>query len=124
MVLALRATGGLGNATTRLREQPEPLLTGPGPHGFLPIGLAVSFFLLWTLGSMGQPVGMVRLMACRDTPTLRRSLFLIGVYFALIYFPLVVTFVCARALYPREYLAQSDDIMPAMAVRLTEDWPA
>jgi sodium/pantothenate symporter len=124
MVLALRATGGLEHATQRLREQPEPLLTGPGPDGFLPIGLAVSFFLLWTLGAMGQPVGMVRLMACRDTPTLRKSLFLIGIYYALIYLPLVVTFVCARALYPTEYLAQSDSIMPAMAVRLTEDWPA
>ena len=54
---------------------------------------------------MGQPVGMVRLMACRDTPTLRRSLFMIGIYYALIYLPLVVTFVCARALYPTDYLA-------------------
>ena len=56
---------------------------------------------------MGQPVGMVRLMACRDTPTLRRSLFMIGVYYALIYLPLVVTFICARALYPRRIHAGS-----------------
>jgi SSS family solute:Na+ symporter/sodium/pantothenate symporter len=123
MVLALHAVGGLGEATVRLRAVDPELLTGPGPDNFVPLGLAVSFFLLWTLGAMGQPVGMVRLMACRDTPTLRRSLFLIGVYFAMIYLPLVVTFICARALYPNEYLAQSDDIMPAMAVRLTERWP-
>ncbi len=123
MVLALRAVGGLGEATARLSHENEQLLTGPGPDDFLPVGLAVSYFMLWTLGSMGQPVGMVRLMACRDTPTLRRSLFLIGLYYALIYLPLVVTFICARALYPTEYLKQSDDIMPAMAVRLTADWP-
>jgi SSS family solute:Na+ symporter/sodium/pantothenate symporter len=123
MALALHTVGGLGEATRRLREQKAPLLTGPGPDSFLPVGLAVSYFLLWTLGSMGQPVGMVRLMACRDTPTLRRSLFMIGLYYALIYLPLVVTFVCARALYPDEYLAHSDDIMPAMAVRLTARWP-
>src|SRR6185436_20058489 len=67
----------------------------------------LDFVLLWTLGGMWQPVGMVRLMACRDTPTLRRSLFMIGLYYALIYVPLVVTFVCARALYPTQYLNQS-----------------
>jgi Na+/pantothenate symporter len=123
MLLALHAVGGLGEATTRLRAEDANLVTGPGPDQFLPVGLAVSYFLLWTLGAMGQPVGMVRLMACRDTPTLRRSLFMIGLYFALIYLPLVVTFVCARALYPKEYLGHPDDIMPAMAVRLTGDWP-
>jgi Na+/pantothenate symporter len=67
---------------------------------------------------------MVRLMACRDTPTLRRSLFLIGVYYALIYLPLVVTFICARALFPTEYVGdRSDQIMPTMAVVLTERFP-
>jgi SSS family solute:Na+ symporter/sodium/pantothenate symporter len=85
--------------------------------------LAGSYFILWTIGAMGQPVGMVRLMACRDTPTLRRSLFMISLYYALIYFPLVITFICARALYPTEYLDQSDRIMPAMALTLTQDWP-
>jgi Na+/pantothenate symporter len=123
MVLALWQVGGLARATTELRIIDPRLVTGPGPDDFLLPGLAVSYFLLWTLGAMGQPVGMVRLMACRDTPTLRRSLFMIGLYYALIYFPLVVTFVCARALYPTEYLGQPDAIMPAMAVRLTGDWP-
>jgi SSS family solute:Na+ symporter/sodium/pantothenate symporter len=123
MVLALWKVGGLTRATTDLRALDPRLVTGPGPDDFLLPGLAVSYFFLWTVGAMGQPVGMVRLMACRDTPTLRRSLFMIGFYYALIYLPLVVTFVCARALYPTEYLGQSDKIMPAMALRLTEDWP-
>jgi len=123
MVLALWKVGGLAKATTELRRINPNLVTGPGPGDYLLPGFAFSIFLLWTLGAMGQPVGMVRLMACRDTPTLRRSLFMIGLFFALIYFPLVVTFVCARALYPNEYLTHSDDIMPAMAVRLTENWP-
>src|SRR5207237_2232113 len=99
------------------------LVTGPGPGEFLPLGLAVSFFFLWTIGGMGQPVGMVRLMACPDTPTLRRSLFMIGVFYALIYLPLVITFVCARALYPTEYLSEPDNIMPAMALAFTREWP-
>ncbi len=123
MVLALWKVGGLTKATTELRAIDPHLVTGPGPNDFLPPGLAVSYFFLWTVGAMGQPVGMVRLMACRDTPTLRRSLFMIGFYYALIYLPLVITFVCARALYPTEYLGQSDRIMPTLALRLTEDWP-
>jgi SSS family solute:Na+ symporter/sodium/pantothenate symporter len=123
MVLALHRVGGLGKATDRLQEIDPQLLTGPGPHNFAPLGLAISYFILWTIGAMGQPVGMVRLMACRDTPTLRRSLFMISLYFSLIYFPLVITFICARALYPTEFLAQSDRIMPVMALTLTQDWP-
>src|SRR5437762_2672752 len=123
MVFALVRVGGLEQATTRLREVDPALVGGPGPGEFLPLGLAVSFFFLWTIGSMGQPVGMVRLMACRDTPTLRRSLFMIGVYYALIYLPLVITFVCARALYPTEFLQEPDNIMPAMALAFTREWP-
>jgi SSS family solute:Na+ symporter/sodium/pantothenate symporter len=123
MVLALIKVGGLSKATAKLHEVDPHLLTGPGPNDYLPVGMAVSFFFLWTIGAMGQPVGMVRLMACRDTPTLRRSLFMIGIYYALIYMPLVIAFVCARALYPTEYVKQSDAIMPAMALTVTHDWP-
>jgi SSS family solute:Na+ symporter/sodium/pantothenate symporter len=123
MILALYKVGGLETATSKLGEISPDLLTGPGPDAFLPPGLAVSYFMLWTLGAMGQPVGMVRLMACRDTPTLRRSLFLIGVYYALIYFPLVITFICARALFPTQYLGQSDAIMPSMSLFVTQDFP-
>jgi SSS family solute:Na+ symporter/sodium/pantothenate symporter len=124
MILALTKVGSLATATEALRQQPD-LVTGPGPHHFLPIGLAVSFFFLWTIGAMGQPVGMVRLMACRDTPTLRRSLFMIGIYYALIYMPLVVTFICARFLYPTDFLGPglSDRAMPAVTLRLTEHMP-
>src|SRR5207253_1046637 len=77
MILSLVRVGSLEHATARLREIDPRLLTGPGPDNYLPLGMAVSFFFLWTIGSMGQPVGMVRLMACRDTPTLRRALFMI-----------------------------------------------
>jgi SSS family solute:Na+ symporter/sodium/pantothenate symporter len=123
MIFALARVGGLDHATTRLREIDPALLSGPGPNGYLPLGLAVSFFFLWTIGAMGQPVGMVRLMACRDTPTLRRALFMIGLFYTLIYLPLVIAFVCARALYPSAYLGEPDNIMPAMALTVTQDLP-
>jgi SSS family solute:Na+ symporter/sodium/pantothenate symporter len=123
MVLALKKVGSLGETTHKLQAIDPHLVTGPGPNEFMPLGLAVSFFFLWTIGAMGQPVGMVRLMACRDTPTLRVSLFMIGLYYALIYLPLVITFICARALFPAQYVTNSDNIMPVMAVTLTEDQP-
>jgi SSS family solute:Na+ symporter/sodium/pantothenate symporter len=123
MILALIKVGGLGVATAKVRALNPELVTGPGPGNFLTPSLAVSFFVLWTVGAMGQPVGMVRLMACPDTPTLRRSLFMIGLYYALIYLPLVITFVCARALYPVEFTGEPDKIMPAMALALTDKWP-
>ena len=51
-------------------------------------------------------------------PTLRRALFMISLYYALIYLPLVVTFVCARALYGNEYLANSDTIISNTVIRV------
>jgi sodium/pantothenate symporter len=123
MILAMNKVGGLSAATAKLRDIDPQLIMGPGPDNFLPLGLAVSFFFMWTIGSMGQPVGMVRLMACRDTPTLRTALFMIGFYYALIYLPLVITFICARAIYPAEFTSQSDRIMPVMALAVTQDMP-
>ncbi len=137
MVLSLRLVGGLDNATRQLIHEHETalargdprdidrtqLVTGPGPDDFVPISMAVSMFFLWTIGAMGQPVGMVRLMACRDTPTLRRSLFMIGIYYALIYLPLVIAFVCARSYLGDRYAGVSDKIMPIMALTTTQDFP-
>jgi SSS family solute:Na+ symporter/sodium/pantothenate symporter len=126
MFLALDQVGGLGNASRQMMQKHETdLLTGPGPHNFLPIGVAVSMFTLWSIGAAAQPAPMVRLMACRDTPTLRRSLFLISVYYGLIYMPLVITFICARA-HPEvgdRYLSEPDRIMPVMALAVTKSWP-
>jgi SSS family transporter len=123
MSLAVVQVGGLEHATHELHKIDPALVTVPGPHDFLPPGMAVSFFFLWTIGAMGQPVGMVRLMACPDTPTLRRALFLIGIFYAAIYLPLVITFVCARVLFPTEFLQEPDRIMPTMALELTKEWP-
>lgn len=126
MAFALVKVGGLTAATEALRAEPrygEQLLTGPGPDNFVPVGLAISFFFLWTIGAMGQPVGMVRLMTCPDTPTLRRSLFMIGAYYTLIYLPLVVAFICARAYFGPRFVNESDDVMPLWTLTVTEDYP-
>ena len=43
--------------------------------GFLSFGLAISFFLMWKFPGSGQPSNMVRLMAFRDSLTLKRAIF-------------------------------------------------
>ena len=123
MTFALIKVGGLENATRKLHAIDPNLVSGPGPDNFLPLGLAFSIFFLWTIAPMGHPVGMVRLMACPDTPTLRRSLLLITIFYALIYLPLVIAFVCARALFPTQFIDQPDNVMPALALSVTADYP-
>ncbi len=98
-------------------------VTGPGPEagkadGFLPLSLAISFFFMWTFSGAGQPSNMVRLMAFKDSSTLRKAIFTVAIYYSLIYFPLVIIFCCARVLLPG-WEAESDRIMPEMTKVLT-----
>ena len=100
-------------------------VTGPGPSpnsdiGFLPLSLAISFFFMWAISGAGQPSSMVRLMAFNSSQTLRRSIFTVALYYTMIYFPLVIIFCCARIVMPGME-AETDRIMPAMAVFLTEN---
>lgn len=88
-------------------------------RGFLPIGLALSFFIYWTLSGAGQPGTMVRLMAFENSRTMRRSIAALTCYFGLIYLPLVVIFCCGRLIVPG--LDQTPDrIMPAVSFVLSE----
>jgi len=98
-------------------------LTCPGPNksdaaGFLPLGIAISFFFYWTFSGAGQPSNMVRLMSFNNTTTLRRAIVTVSIYFSLIYFPLVIIFCCGRVLMPGMEV-ESDRIMPALAEQVT-----
>ncbi|WP_166829577.1 sodium:solute symporter family transporter [Thalassoroseus pseudoceratinae] len=106
-------------------EQSGAYVSGPGPsktnaNGFLPLSLAISFFFMWSISGSGQPSNMVRLMAFNSSTTLRRSIFTVAIYYTAIYFPLVIIFCCARVLMPGMEV-ESDRIMPAMAVFITEN---
>ena len=106
-------------------DEPGAYVTAPGPHrtssdGFLPLSLAISFFFMWAISGSGQPSNMVRLMAFKDTVTLRRSIFTVALYYSAIYFPLVIIFCCARILVPGME-SEPDRIMPQIAVVLTEN---
>lgn len=104
-------------------NQPGVYTRLPGPHatkatGFLPMGLALSFFLMWNFSGSGQPSNMVRLLAFKDSRTLQRAIFTMAVYYGLIYFPLVMIFVMARVLLPG-WEVESDRIMPEVASHVT-----
>ena len=98
---------------------------GPGfsatGMAFLPLGAAISFFFIWPIGGMGTPAGMVRVMACNSTDTMRRSIVLLAFYNSLIYIPLIVICICGRALMPDVKIA--DEIIPRLAIWASPDWP-
>lgn len=124
LILALPAAGGTERATLAAMEQTGPAYAfAPGyttdGRQFLPLGLAFSFFCFWVWAGAGQPANMVRLMASKDTATVRRSIAMLSLYNALIYIPLIVICICARALPIK--VEKSDEVIPTLAMELTRD---
>ena len=129
LALALWNVGGLEVASVTAVQQTGPgFIYGPGydPEGvgrqFLPLSLAISFFVLWVYSGLSSPAGMVRIMACDSTQTLRRSIFLLSIYNCFIYIPLIIICICGRTLFPN-LGGQSDEIIPLMALKTTSDLP-
>jgi len=103
----------------------DEALFGPGrkPDGspFHPLGMAISFFFMWAISGMGQPGTMVRLMAFKESRTLKRAILTVTVYFGLIYLPLVFIFVAARTLLPHIPQEDSDKAMVLVATRVVSE---
>ncbi len=97
-----------------------PGLPKAGKPPFLLLGTAISFFFVWPIGGIGTPASIVRLMASKDTDTMRRSVVLLSVYNLLIYLPLIVICICGRALMP--HVAHEDEIIPRLAIWSTREW--
>lgn len=123
--LALWAAGGLGGATAAGIAQAGPRFAfGPGGLGrdFHPFGMAVSFFVMWAITGMGQPSTLVRLMAFRDSRTLRYSILYLILYNAVIYIPIILIFVAARGILPD--LDKPDEVMPRLVIHLANPYVA
>ncbi|HWE36383.1 MAG TPA: sodium/solute symporter [Isosphaeraceae bacterium] len=122
--LAMHAAGGLEHATSNGMELAgDGFAFGPGAgRSFHPIGLAFSFFVMWAVTGMGQPSTLVRLMAFRDSRTLRYSILYQCLYNAIIYIPLIFIFVAARSILPD--LAKPDEVMPRLVIRLANPYIA
>jgi len=100
------------------------LASGPGyPKGgrtFLPLSLAFSFFLFWPATGFASPASVTRIMACKDTATLRRSILLLCIYNLGIYLPLICICMCARATPEMADLPKTDEVIPRMAIMTTK----
>jgi len=128
LVFAVSAAGGTEEATRKAVEATGPeyaFAPGYSKDGrlFLPLGLAVSFFLIWSFTGTGQPSSMVRVMASRNTQTMRRSIFLLAFYNFLIYVPLIMICICGRALIPDLPQGKTDEIVPRLALKTTSGVP-
>jgi SSS family solute:Na+ symporter/sodium/pantothenate symporter len=133
-LLALPAAGGLENATREaVRATSDSFASGPGftapnqagqVREFLPVSLAFSFFFVWVFSGLGSPAGIVRIMASKSTEHIRRSIFMLNAYNVCIYMPLVIVCICGRALFPVMPAGRgSDEIVPLLALRVTESIP-
>ncbi len=123
-----RETGDWGRATKTAVQSTGPgFASGPGfststGREFLPPTLALSYFVVWVFGGIGMPTGMVRVMATKDSRTLRRSIVLLSIYNLLIYLPLLVICISARSIFPT--LQSSEEVIPRLALHATRDLPA
>jgi SSS family solute:Na+ symporter/sodium/pantothenate symporter len=90
-------------------------------RSFLTPALSISFFFVWIFGGMASPASISRVMASKDTGTLRRSIVVLATYNGLIYVPLICICMASRVIYPD--VANSDEIIPRMALWATRDLP-
>jgi len=103
----------------------DELLFGPGRKSdgnpFHPLGMVISFFFIWAIMGIAQPGMMVRLMAFRDSRTLRRSILTVTIYYTLIYLPLIVIVMAARSKLPILTTEDSDRTIVLIATRLVSE---
>ena len=124
LILALPA-GGLEQATrAAVSATSDNFAFGPGHsregREFLTIGIALSFFVIWPFTGFSSPASVVRVMACRDTATIRRSMILLSLYNSMIYIPLIIICICAHRLPD---LKAADEVIPRMAILTTAPLP-
>src|SRR5262245_26304201 len=125
--LAVPAAGGLEHATREAIVHAGPqFATGPGYKAdgspFLPLTMAFSMFCFWPFAGTANPASVVRVMACKNTNVLKRSIFLLAIYNFGIYVPLIMICICGRAMMP-DLGRESDAIVPRLALTLTEGLP-
>ncbi|MFO0958131.1 MAG: sodium transporter [Isosphaeraceae bacterium] len=122
--LAMAACGGLSHATLEgVGKLGTGYAFGPGAgRAFHPLTMAFSYFVMWAITGAGQPSTLVRLMAFRDSRTLRYSIIYVTIYNAIIYIPLILIFIAARTILPD--LKDSDSVMPMMVVKLANPYVA
>ncbi len=95
---------------------------------WLPMSLGISFFMLRSLGALMMPTTVPRMLAFRDTKSLRRALYLLGPYIFLMYGSSLITMNCAHSLNDGLGLGlkpyESDQAVPQLAQIVAPKWLA
>ncbi|NOY43104.1 MAG: hypothetical protein GXP26_14890 [Planctomycetes bacterium] len=101
------------------------LVFGPGRTNegrpFHTLGMILSFFTMWAITGMAQPSTMVRLIAFKDSRTLKRAIITVSIYFGMIYLPLIAIVMAARSALPVLTPEESDRAIVLIATRLVSD---
>ncbi len=104
---------------------PDAYMFGPGYNAqgraFLPLGVSISMFFVWVYAGFASPASLIRVMAAQNTEVMRKSIMLLSLYNCLIYVPLVVICICARAVLGN--IDKADEIIPRMSLYVTRDLP-
>jgi sodium/pantothenate symporter len=87
--------------------------------GWLPLAGAMSFFMLWPFAGLASPASVVRVMAVKNTGTLRQSIPVLCLYNMFIYLPIIIIAICAQALLPG--LSAPDEAIPRMTFHVTRE---
>jgi len=94
------AAGGLGAITEGLLEADPGLVFGPGPDGWLPPTMLLSFWFLWSWIAVGNPATAMRFFAARDSRSIHRGMIVGTVVATLVYVPMFFMGAGARVLFP------------------------
>jgi hypothetical protein len=101
------------------------LVFGPGRTNtgrpFHTLGMILSFFVMWAITGMAQPSTMVRLIAFKDSKTLKHAMMTVTIYFGMIYLPLIAIVMAARSTLPILTPEDSDRAIVLVATRLVSD---
>lgn len=95
-----------------------PAAEHPDFNPWLPISMGISFFLLRSLAAVMMPTTVPRLLAFKDTKSLRRALMVLAPYFLLMYGCGLISMNCAYAVGIELPPDQHDHAVPRLAAKV------
>lgn len=105
-------------------DENPPTPGSPLSDPFLVLSMGISMFLLRSLGGMLMPTTVPRMLAFKDTASLRRALLLLAPYFLLMYGSSLITMNCAHSMDLGLSPTESDQAVPTLAKHVAPSWLA
>lgn len=100
--------GGFEKITMKLLEIDPARVFGPGPKGWLPPSMLISFWILWVWISIGNPATSMRFLSAKSSKSVHQGLIIGTVVATIFYVPMFYMGAGARAVFP--------DVAPDLAI--------